>query len=123
MAPRFDFRAREPPEQTAGPPVTSTWRRRSSPTLWCAAEAMSGAEVRVPTFSGNVTVSVPAGSQAGRKLRLKGQGVPALKGSGRGDLYLELKVLVPERPSAEAKAAAEALRHAYRGDVRSALRL
>ncbi len=86
-------------------------------------EAMSGAEVRVPTFSGDVTVSVPAGSQAGRKLRLKGQGVPALKGNGRGDLYLELKVLVPERPSAEAKAAAEALRPAYRGDVRSALRL
>ena len=34
---------------------------------------------------------VPDGSQAGRKLRLKGQGVPALKGSSRGDLYLELK--------------------------------
>jgi molecular chaperone DnaJ len=86
-------------------------------------EAMSGAEVAVPTFGGNVTVSVPAGSQAGRKLRLKGQGVPALKGSGRGDLYLELKVLVPERPTAEAKAQAEALRAAYRGDVRSGLRL
>jgi molecular chaperone DnaJ len=86
-------------------------------------EAMAGAEVHVPTFSGNVTVSVPAGSQAGRKLRLKGQGVPALKGSGRGDLYLELKVLVPERPTAEAKAAAEALRPAYKGDVRSGLRL
>jgi molecular chaperone DnaJ len=87
------------------------------------AEAMLGADVRVPTFGGEVTVRVPEGSQAGRKLRLKGQGVPALKGSGRGDLYLELKVLVPERPSAEAKAAAEALRSAYRGDVRHALRL
>jgi molecular chaperone DnaJ len=86
-------------------------------------EAMSGAEVRVPTFSGNVTVSVPAGSQAGRKLRLKGQGVPALKGSARGDLYLELKVLVPERPTAEAKAAADALGPLYRGDVRSGLHL
>ncbi|HXX30203.1 MAG TPA: molecular chaperone DnaJ [Myxococcaceae bacterium] len=86
-------------------------------------EAMFGAEVRVPTFGGEVTVRVPEGSQAGRKLRLKGQGVPALKGSGRGDLYLELKILVPDRPGAEARAAAEALRTAYRGDVRAGVRL
>ena len=66
---------------------------------------------------------MPAGSQAGRKLRLKGQGVPALKGSSRGDLYLELRVVVPERPTAEAKAAADALRPLYRGDVRSGLHL
>jgi molecular chaperone DnaJ len=86
-------------------------------------EAMSGADVRVPTFGGEVTVRVPEGSQAGRKLRLKGQGVPALKGSSRGDLYLELKIVVPDKPSAEAKSTAEALRPAYRGDVRAGVRL
>ncbi len=48
------------------------------------AEAMLGAQVRAPTFTGEVTLTVPPHSQSGRKLRLKGQGVPALRGNGRG---------------------------------------
>src|SRR5262249_8489151 len=45
-------------------------------------EALLGSEVRVPTFSGDVTVKIPPGSQSGRKMRLKGRGVPSLKGNG-----------------------------------------
>jgi molecular chaperone DnaJ len=86
-------------------------------------EAMFGAQVRMPTFNGEVTVTVPPGSQGGRKLRLKGQGVPSLKGNGRGDLYLSLKVMVPEKATPEARAAAEALAKAYPGDVRADVRL
>ena len=86
-------------------------------------EAMLGAEVRVPTFDGDVTVTVPPGSQSGRKLRLRGRGVPALKGGTRGDLYLTLRVMVPPLGSAETRAAAEALRDAYGGDVRADVRL
>lgn len=87
-------------------------------------EAMLGAEIEVPTFSGSVTVKVPPGSQSGRKMRLKGRGVPSLKGEGKqGDLYLVLKVMVPEEMSPEVQAAAETLRRAYRGDVRSEVRL
>jgi molecular chaperone DnaJ len=87
-------------------------------------EAMLGAEVRVPTFDGDVTVTVPADSQSGRKLRLRGRGVPALKSGGaRGDLYLTLRVMVPPAGSAEAKAAVEALKDAYRQDVRADVRL
>jgi len=86
-------------------------------------EAMLGAEVRAPTFTGEVTLTVPPHSQSGRKLRLKGQGVPSLKGNGRGDLYFELRVQVPEKTTAEVKAAAETLAQGYQHDVRADLRL
>jgi curved DNA-binding protein len=55
-------------------------------------EAVLGASISVPTPSGQVEVSVPAGSQAGRKLRLKGRGIPAAQ---PGDLYLILDVVLP----------------------------
>jgi molecular chaperone DnaJ len=87
-------------------------------------EAMLGAEVRVPTFDGDVTVTVPADSQSGRKLRLRARGVPPLKwGGARGDLYLTLRVMVPPAGTAEAKAAVEALKDAYPKDVRADVRL
>jgi molecular chaperone DnaJ len=86
-------------------------------------EAMLGAEVKVPTFQGEVTVRIPPGSQSGRRMRLKGRGAPSLKGGSPGDLYLHLQVKVPDEASAEARAAAEALARAYRGDVRQELKL
>lgn len=55
-------------------------------------EAALGADIAVRTPGGSVQVTVPAGSQAGRKLRLKGQGIP---GSPPGALYLELQVVLP----------------------------
>ncbi len=78
------------------------------------AEAMLGAQVRAPTFTGEVTLTVPPHSQSGRKLRLKGQGVPALRGNGRGDLYFELRIRVPEKTTADVKAAAETLARGLR---------
>src|SRR5262249_18730169 len=86
-------------------------------------EAMLGAEVRAPTFTGEVTVTVPPHSQSGRKLRLKGQGVPALRGNGRGDLYYELRILVPEKTTSAVKSAAEPLHSGTTPDLRAALRL
>jgi molecular chaperone DnaJ len=86
-------------------------------------EALLGADVRVPTFQGEVTVKVPPGSQSGRRMRLKGRGVPSLKGATPGDMYLHLQVKVPEEATAEAKAAAETLSRAYRADVRRELTL
>ena len=55
-------------------------------------EAALGAHIDVSTPSGHVQVSVPAGSQTGRKLRLKGRGIPA---HPAGDLYLVLEVVLP----------------------------
>lgn len=84
-------------------------------------EAVSGATVSLPTFDGSVQLKVPAGSQTGRKLRLREKGVPHLKGGGRGDLYAEIRVVVPT--GAGARDAARALDPLYEGDVRRELRL
>jgi curved DNA-binding protein len=59
-------------------------------------EAALGAEVPVPTLSGSVRLKVPNGSSTGRRLRLRGQGLPSPDGSA-GDLYAVLAVHVPKR--------------------------
>lgn len=67
-------------------------------------EAMLGASVAVHTPSGDAEVTVPAGFTPGRKLRLKGRGIPA---GEPGDLYLELEIALPS-PGNEAQRAAYA---------------
>ena len=68
-------------------------------------EAMLGGEINVITPSGRVTVTVPAGSQGGRKLRLKGRGIPAAGASGTaGNLYLILEVVLPPADNDKARA-------------------
>jgi curved DNA-binding protein len=69
-------------------------------------EAALGASVSVPTPSGTVEVTVPPGSQSGRKLRLKGKGIPAAQ---PGDLYLILEVVLPPASSARARELYEAM--------------
>lgn len=59
-------------------------------------EAALGAEVPVPTLSGSVRLKAPAGSSTGRRLRLRGQGLPGPDGSA-GDLYAVLAIHVPKR--------------------------
>ncbi len=62
-------------------------------------EAVKGAKIEVPTIDGPVKVTVPPGSSSGRKLRLKGRGVPTPGTAERGDQYVILQVVVPsERP-------------------------
>jgi curved DNA-binding protein len=63
-------------------------------------EAALGASISVPTPSGAVEVTVPPGSQTGRKLRLKGRGIPA---NQPGDLYLILDVVLPPATSDRAR--------------------
>lgn len=65
-------------------------------------EAALGAEVRVPTLAGQVNVKVPPGSSSGRKIRLKGKGFPAASGEA-GDLYAEIRVMVPSHLSDQEK--------------------
>jgi molecular chaperone DnaJ len=66
-------------------------------------EAALGATVRVPTPEGSVGLKVPAGTQNGKLLKLKGKGAPRLGASGKGDLLARIKVVVPEKLSGEQK--------------------
>ena len=63
------------------------------------AQAALGAEVSIPTLDGEDKLSVPAGTQTGASFRLRGRGVPALDGRGRGDQYVTVHVRTPERLS------------------------
>lgn len=80
-------------------------------------EAALGAEVPVPTLSGNVTMKVPAGSSTGRRLRLRGQGLPSPDGSA-GDLYAVLAVHVPKRLTMKERELFEELAAASKFDPR-----
>ena len=63
-------------------------------------KAVLGAEIAVPTPEGSVRVKIPAGSQPGKKLRLKGRGLPSGKGT-RGDFYVMLAITLPKTISDE----------------------
>ena len=58
-------------------------------------EAILGARIRVPTLAGEATVVIPAGTQSGHSLRLRGQGLPHVFGEGAGDLYVTVRVEIP----------------------------
>jgi molecular chaperone DnaJ len=60
------------------------------------AEAALGGEVQVPTVTGKVSTTVPAGVQSGQSLRLTGLGMPHLRDAGTGDLFARIKVAVPK---------------------------
>jgi curved DNA-binding protein len=73
--------------------------------------AVVGGKVRAMTLEGPVEVTVPPRTQAGRKLRLKGKGFPGP--TGRGDLYLEVRLTIPERLAPGEEALWKKLAEAY----------
>lgn len=79
-------------------------------------EAALGASVHVPTLGGAVEIAVPAGSQSGRKLRLKGRGLP---GSPPGDQYVVLKIVTPPAENASVRELYEQLRRRSQFDPRA----
>ena len=85
-------------------------------------EAVSGAEVRLPTFEGPVSLRVPRGAQSGMRLRLRGKGLPDLKGGPRGDLYAVVQVVLP-KPSDDVEKAVRPLAALYDGDPRAGISL
>ncbi len=72
-------------------------------------QALLGSEVRIETPEGPVNLKVPAGTQSGRRLRLRGRGLPR-KGGARGDFYAVPTIVIPEQPSEAERAAYEALK-------------
>lgn len=81
-------------------------------------EAALGAEVRVPTLGGKVTMNIPAGSSSGKKMRLKGRGLP---GKPAGDQIVRLKVVVPEPRTDRERALYQELAEASGENVRKGL--
>ncbi len=66
-------------------------------------EAALGAQVTIPTVDGPTRLTIPEGTQGGQRLRLRGKGVPHLKGGGRGDMYAVMKIVVPKKISDSSK--------------------
>ncbi|TAN03920.1 MAG: J domain-containing protein [Rhodanobacteraceae bacterium] len=75
-------------------------------------EAALGAKVPVPTLGGHVELKIPAGSRSGRKLRLKGRGMP---GRTPGDQIVTLAIQIPPADGEKAKAAYQAFEQAFAG--------
>jgi len=72
-------------------------------------EAIRGAKIEVPTLDGRATVTVPPGSDSGRKLRLRGKGIPDPAGGAPGDLYVVIQIRVPKDLDAAALEKLDAL--------------
>lgn len=81
-------------------------------------EAALGATITVPLYSGDVSLKIPAGSNQGSKLRLKGKGIPAKQ---PGDLYVMLEITLPKADSDEAKALYEKMAKELAFDPRADL--
>jgi curved DNA-binding protein len=84
-------------------------------------EAALGASVRAALPDGEVEVRIPEGSQTGRKLRLKGRGIPGSQpGAQSGDLYLVLEVILPPAKTAKARELYQAMARELAFDPRTA---
>lgn len=81
---------------------------RKGDNLYCevavtVVEAVLGARVPVPTVEGDISLTVPQGTQSGQVFRLRGKGMPRLSGDGRGDLYVTARVEIPRGLDARAQ--------------------
>jgi molecular chaperone DnaJ len=85
-------------------------------------EAIQGGDIEVPTLSGSKTIRIAPGTQHGTVQRLRGEGPPRPKGSGRGDIYYRIRVDVPKELTDEQREAVEALAESLNGsDPRASL--
>lgn len=82
------------------------------------AQAALGAEVDIPTVDGAAKLKIPAGTQPGKVLRLRGKGVPFLRSNGRGDQLVVINVEIPTRLSNEQRQLFEQLAKSLGSEVR-----
>jgi molecular chaperone DnaJ len=76
-------------------------------------EAALGAKIKVPTIDGVAAMTLPAGTQGGRKFKLSGKGFPSLKTGKRGDQYVTIKIAVPKNIPEKAKTALQQIEALY----------
>jgi DnaJ-class molecular chaperone len=65
--------------------------------------ALLGGDTTVKTLDGELKIKIRSGTQPSTTIRLSGKGMPSLRGGNRGDLYIKLKVMFPEKLSGKAK--------------------
>ena len=82
------------------------------------AQATLGAEVEIPTVDGQAQLKIPSGTQPGKVLRMRGKGVPHLRGNGRGDQLVIVNVEVPTRLTNDQRRLFEQLAKSLGSDVR-----
>ncbi len=82
------------------------------------AQATLGADVEIPTVDGKATLKIPAGTQPGKVLRMRGKGVPHLRGNGRGDQMVIVNVEIPTRLSGDQRQLFENLAKSLGSEVR-----
>jgi curved DNA-binding protein len=75
---------------------------------------MLGGKVPVLTLSGEVSITVPEGTQNGKKFRLKGKGMPNYNGKGSGDLYVKIESKLPDSLTTEQKALIKQLQDSFK---------
>jgi molecular chaperone DnaJ len=85
------------------------------------AEAALGATVEIPTPDGRISLKVPAGSQDGKMLKLRGRGAPKLNGGGKGDLLARVRIVVPTKLTKAEREALENLQKVSRENPRERL--
>ena len=66
-------------------------------------EAALGSKIRVPTINGTAMMNVPPGAQSGQLFRLRGKGVPKIRGVGKGDQIVQIKLVTPTNMSRKSK--------------------
>lgn len=76
-------------------------------------EAVLGGKIKVQTLDGTVTMTLPPGTDSGKKFRLKGKGIPNKKTGIAGDEFAVIKIVVPKKVSSKAKEALEEIDKAY----------
>jgi molecular chaperone DnaJ len=81
------------------------------------AQAVLGAEVEIPTVDGQATLKIPAGTQPGKVLHMRGKGVPHLRSNGRGDQLVVVNVEIPSRLSQEQRQLFEQLAKSLGSEV------
>lgn len=75
---------------------------REGKDLYCSipvsfAQAALGDEIMIPTLDGEYKLKIPEGTQSGTMLRVRGKGVPSIRGGGKGDLHVQVRVLTPSK--------------------------
>ena len=66
-------------------------------------QAALGCEMEIPSLDGNVELKIPEGTQSGTTFRLRGYGIPQLKGASRGDQMVKVRVVTPTKLTEEQK--------------------